>query len=96
MTQDSSELNNIIDLMKNQLGKYKCNTSYYLNGEKNFFCSPDGPEDFHFRFVELCKQNKSFFRKLNSNISNDNNSIIDNNLEYQENFENSEEEVPYI
>ena len=96
MTQDSSELNNIVDLMKNQLGKYKCSTSYYLNGEKNFFCSPDGPEDFHFRFVELCKQNNSFFRRLNSNISNDNNSIIDNNLEYQENFENSEEEVPYI
>ena len=96
MTQDSSELNNIVDLMKNQLGKYKCSTSYYLNGEKNFFCSPDGPEDFHFRFVELCKQNNSFLRRLNSNISKNNDINIEKIFEYQEDFENSEEQVPYI
>ena len=93
MTQESSEINVIVDSMKNQINQFRNNTSYYLNGERNFFCSPDGPEDFHFRFVELCKQNKNYF-KNNKNI------IIENEkediVEYEQYFENPGEEVPYI
>ena len=95
MTQESSEINVIVDSMRNQINQFKNNTSYYLNGERNFFCSPDGPEDFHFRFVELCKQNKNYFKNnKNKNI------IIENEKEdideCEQYFENSGEEVPYI
>ena len=105
MTQESSELNVIVDSMKNQINQFKNininNTSFYLNGERNFFCSPDGPEDFHFRFVELCKQNKNYFRKIKINTSNnkDKNNIKENEIdidECQEYFENFGDNVPYI
>jgi hypothetical protein len=61
ISQESKEANEILDLLKNKLDNLKNNYSLYLNDEKkNYISSPDGPEDFHFRFVELCKQNNSF------------------------------------
>ena len=105
ITSESSELSNIVSSMNNEIKKYKKNsTSFYLNGERNFFCSPDGPEDFHFRFVELCKQNDSFFRNLKSNIENKENQDKTKKdsikecleLDNKQYFENFEEDVPYI
>ena len=105
ITSESTELNNIVSLMNNEIKKFKKNsTSFYLNGERNFFCSPDGPEDFHFRFVELCKQNDSFFRNLKSNIENKQNQDKTKKdsikecleLDNKQYFENFEEDVPYI
>ena len=89
--------------MRNKLQKLKNSNNYYLNGEKNFLCSPDGPEDFHFRFVELCKQNNLFYKNFHLNILNKekkqklNNKWIEdsNDYNYKEYFENFDED-PYI
>ena len=103
-SQEADELKDIIELMRNKLQKLKNSNNYYLNGEKNFLCSPDGPEDFHFRFVELCKQNNLFYKNFHLNILNKekkqklNNKWIEdsNDYNYKEYFENFDEEVPYI
>lgn len=101
---EHSELNNIVSRMNKEMKRFRNNTSFYLNGERNFFTSPDGPEDFHFRFVELCKQNNAFFRRLKLNIGNKQKKDKDKKevlkelyeLENKKYFENIEEEVPYI
>ena len=102
---ENSESNNIVLLMNKEMKRFRNNnTSFYLNGERNFFSSPDGPEDFHFRFVELCKQNNDFFKRLKLNIGNKLNKERGKKdmlkelyeLENKKYFENIEEEVPYI
>jgi hypothetical protein len=107
ITQESKEANEILDLLKNKLDNLKNNYSLYLNDEKkNYISSPDGPEDFHFRFVELCKQNNSFYRnfylntingdkkyKKNKDLNNKDEDIIN---DYQEYFENYGDNVPFI
>ena len=107
ITQESKETNEILDLLKNKLDNLKNNYSLYLNDEKkNYISSPDGPEDFHFRFVELCKQNNSFYRNFYLNTINGDEkdkknkdfNIKDEDItnNYQEYFENYGDKVPYI
>ena len=107
ITQESKETNEIFDLMKNKLEDLKKNYNFYLNDEKkNYLSSPDGPEDFHFRFVELCKQNNSFYRNFYLNTINGDErdkknkdySIKDIDIfnDYQEYFENYGDKVPFI
>jgi hypothetical protein len=107
ITQESKEANEILDLLKNKLDNLKNNYSLYLNDEKkNYISSPDGPEDFHFRFVELCKQNNSFYRNFYLNTINGDEkdkknkdfNIKDEDItnNYQEYFENYGDKVPYI
>ena len=107
ITQESKEANEILDLLKNKLDNLKNNYSLYLNDEKkNYISSPDGPEDFHFRFVELCKQNNSFYRNFYLNTINGDEkdkknkdfNIRDEDItnNYQEYFENYGDKVPYI
>ena len=107
ITQESKETNEILDLLKNKLDNLKNNYSLYLNEDKkNYLSSPDGPEDFHFRFVELCKQNNSFYRnfylntingdkkyKKNKDLNNKDEDIIN---DYQEYFENYGDKVPFV
>ena len=107
ISQESKEANEILDLLKNKLDNLKNNYSLYLNDEKkNYISSPDGPEDFHFRFVELCKQNNSFYRnfylntingdkkyKKNKDLNNKDEDIIN---DYQEYFENYGDKVPFV
>ena len=101
---ETSESNKIVLMMNKEIKRFRNNTSFYLNGERNFFSSPDGPEDFHFRFVELCKQNNDFFKRLKLNIGNKLNKERGKKdmlkelyeLENKKYFENIEEEVPYI
>ena len=95
--------------MNNKLQQFKANNSFYLSEKNNKFISPDGPEDFHFRFVELYKQNKLFYEKLKSKFididldnNEKNNNIKENDdecsdkYEFEENFEGCEDNVPYI
>lgn len=107
ISQESKEANEILDLLKNKLDNLKNNYSLYLNDEKkNYISSPDGPEDFHFRFVELCKQNNSFYRNFYLNTINGDEkdkknkdfNIKDEDItnNYQEYFENYGDKVPYI
>ena len=107
ISQESKEANEILDLLKNKLDNLKNNYSLYLNDEKkNYISSPDGPEDFHFRFVELCKQNNSFYRNFYLNTINGDEkdkknkdfNIRDEDItnNYQEYFENYGDKVPYI
>ena len=107
ITQESKETNEILDLLKNKLDNLKNSYSLYLNEDKkNYLSSPDGPEDFHFRFVELCKQNNSFYRnfylntingdkkyKKNKDLNNKDEDIIN---DYQEYFENYGDKVPFV
>ena len=107
ITQESKETNEILDLLKNKLDNLKNSYSLYLNEDKkNYLSSPDGPEDFHFRFVELCKQNNSFYRnfylntingdkkyKKNKDLNNKDEEIIN---DYQEYFENYGDKVPFV
>lgn len=107
ITQESKETNEILDLLKNKLDNLKNNYSLYLNEDKkNYLSPPDGPEDFHFRFVELCKQNNSFYRnfylntingdkkyKKNKDLNNKDEDIIN---DYQEYFENYGDKVPFV
>ena len=101
---ETNELKDIVNLMKRKLQEFNKKTDNYLNGEKNYFVSPDGPEDFHFRFVELCRQNNSFYKNLHFNIINQDKrykikqkKIEDNNVyDFQGNFENFNDDVPYI
>ena len=102
-SNEESESNNIVIMMNKEIKKFKNNTSFYLNGERNFFISPDGPEDFHFRFVELCKQNKDFYRRLKLDLGNKDKDKERKDvakelyeIENKKYFENIEEEVPYI
>ena len=62
----SFPINQPNNVMNNKLQQFKANNSFYLSEKNNKFISPDGPEDFHFRFVELYKQNKLFYEKLKS------------------------------
>jgi len=107
ITQESKEANELFDLMKNKLENLKNNYSIYLNDDKkNYLSSPDGPEDFHFRFVELCKQNNSFYRNFYLNTINGDKKdkknkdfkIKDEDIinDYQEYFENYGDKVPFI
>jgi len=108
ITHDSKETNELFDLMKNKLENLKKNYSLNLNNEKKIFLNsfPDGPEDFHFRFVELCKQNNSFYRNFYLNTINGDEKDNKNKKtciknedvvnDYQEYFENYGEKVPYI
>ena len=109
ITSESTELNNIVNVMNNKLQQFKANNSFYLSEKNNKFISPDGPEDFHFRFVELYKQNKLFYEKLKSKFididldnNEKNNNIKENDdecsdkYEFEENFEGCEDNVPYI
>ena len=107
ISQESKEANEILDLLKNKLDNLKNNYSLYLNDEKKkYISSPDGPEDFHFRFVELCKQNNSFYRNFYLNTINGDEkdkknkdfNIKDEDItnNYQEYFENYGDKVPYI
>ena len=107
ITQESKETNEILDLLKNKLDNLKNNYSLYLNDEKkNYISSPDGPEDLHFRLVELCKQNNSFYRNFYLNTINGDEkdkknkdfNIKDEDItnNYQEYFENYGDKVPYI
>ena len=107
ISQESKEANEILDLLKNKLDNLKNSYSLYLNEDKkNYLSPPDGPEDFHFRFVELYKQNNSFYRnfylntingdkkyKKNKDLNNKDEDIIN---DYQEYFENYGDKVPYI
>ena len=107
ITQESKETNEILDLLKNKLDNLKNSYSLYLNEDKkNYLSSPDGPEEFHFRFVELCKQNNSFYRnfylntingdkkyKKNKDLNNKDEDIIN---DYQEYFENYGDKVPFV
>ena len=107
ITQESKETNEILDLLKNKLDNLKNSYSLYLNEDKkNYLSPPDGPEDFHFRFVELCKQNNSFYRnfylntingdkkyKKNKDLNNKDEDIIN---DYQEYFENYGDKVPFV
>ena len=67
----------------------------------------DGPEDIHYRFVELHKQRKIFYESFcnklkDENYSLDNDNNIKDNInefdicEYSEYYENFEENVPII
>ena len=77
-----------------------------MKKKKNYLSFPDGPEDFHFRFVELCKQNNSFYRNFYlNNINGDKKdkknkdfNIKDEDIinDYQEYFENYGDNVPFI
>ena len=107
ITQESKETNEILDLLKNKLDNLKNNYSIYLNEDKkNYLSSPDGPEDFHFRFVELCKQNNSFYRNFYLNTingdkkykKNKDHNIKDEDIinDYQEYFENYGDKVPFV
>lgn len=109
VTSESTELNNIVNVMNNKLQQFKANNSFYLSEKNNKFISPDGPEDFHFRFVELYKLNKLFYEKLKSkfididlNNNEKNNNVKENDdecsgkYEFEENFEGYEDNVPYI
>ena len=107
ITQESKETNEILDLLKNKLDNLKNNYSLYLNEDKkNYLSPPDGPEDFHFRFVELCKQNNSFYRNFYLNTINGDKkykknkdlNIKDEDIinDYQEYFENYGDKVPFV
>ena len=64
----------------------------------------DGPEDIHYRFVELHKQRKMFYENLCNKLEENGNNINVNNQnvndfdisEYSEYFDNYNEDVPLI
>ncbi len=106
ITSESTEINNIVNIMNNKLQQFKANNSFYSSSKKNINDTPEGPEDIHYRFVELYKQNKLFYNNLKSkfadkvsdnNDKNNNIDIIDNDNyyfgkeEFEEYFENYED-----
>ena len=71
--------------------------------KKNIFLLLDGPEDIHYRFVDLHKQRKMFYENLCNKLE-DNENNIDNKAnindfeknEYSEYFDNYNKKVPLI
>ena len=86
--------------------KITLNNSNIGNRKEKFINSfLDGPEDIHWRFVDLHKQRKLFYENI-CNRSNENESGFNNNNiakmsdfdknEYSEYFDNFNEDVPII
>jgi hypothetical protein len=107
----STEINDVVNKMNNKLQQFKANNSFYSGEKKNINDIPNGPEDFHYRFVELYRQKKIFYNNLKTKCIDKVLDIKDNNIEVMENddyyfgkaefeeyFENYEENdyVPYI
>ena len=97
--------------MNNKLQQFKANNSFYSGEKKNINDIPNGPEDFHYRFVELYRQKKIFYNNHKTkcidkvlDIKDNNIEVMDNDdyyfgkEEFEEYFENYEENdyVPYI
>ena len=87
--------------------KITINNSNIVNRKDKFINSfLDGPEDIHWRFVDLHKQRKLFYENIcNKSNENEGNFNINNNIakisdfyknEYSEYFDNINENVPII
>ena len=87
--------------------KITINNSNIVNRKDKFINSfLDGPEDIHWRFVDLHKQRKLFYENIcNKSNENEGNFNINNNIakisdfyknEYSEYFDNINEDVPII
>ena len=81
------------------------NTNHKKEKEKFISSFINGPEDIHYKFVELHKQRKIFYENLCNGLEEDGNSIENNKTknindfdinEYSEYFENYNENVPVI
>ena len=92
----------------NQIGnsfsnKLTINSNFGYRKEKFISSFLDGPEDIHYRFVDLHKQRKMFYENLCNKMEDDGNNI-DNKVdindfeknEYSEYFDNYNEKVPLI
>jgi hypothetical protein len=93
----------------NQVGntfsnKITINSNLGYRKEKFISSFLDGPEDIHYRFVELHKQRKLFYENLCNNLEEEGNNINKNKeelndfdkSEYSEYFDNYNENVPII
>ena len=101
---DSSQesTNQIISTYSNKMTINNANIGY--RKEKFISSFLDGPEDIHYRFVELHKQRKMFYENLCNKLDENKNSIDINKQnmndfeksEYSEYFDNFNEDVPFI
>ena len=104
---DSSQesTNQIISTYSNKMTINNANIGY--RKEKFISSFLDGPEDIHYRFVELHKQRKMFYENLCNKLEENKNCKDINNInkqnmndfeksEYSEYFDNYNEDVPFI
>ena len=101
---DSSQesTNQIISTYSNKMTINNTNMGY--RKEKFISSFLDGPEDIHYRFVDLHKQRKLFYENLCNKLEENKNSIDINKQdmndfeksEYSEYFDNYNEDVPFI